>query len=91
MQDKFSDIHTRLMRKNYKPVPQWWFYLLLIIVVGLALVACQGFGGQLQLPFWGVLLAVLLSLFFTLAVGVIVATTNQVIRSSFLISSFLNY
>ncbi|XP_019179271.1 PREDICTED: oligopeptide transporter 5-like [Ipomoea nil] len=77
VQDKFSDIHTRLMRKNYKPVPQWWFYFLLVIVVGVALVACQGFGGQLQLPFWGVLLAVLLSLIFTLPVGVIVATTNQ--------------
>nr|GMD25604.1 oligopeptide transporter 5-like [Ipomoea batatas] len=66
-----------MMRKNYEPVPQWWFYLLLVIVVGVALVACQGFGGQLQLPFWGVLLAVLLSLFFTLPVGMIVATTNQ--------------
>lgn len=66
------------MRKNYDPVPQWWFYTLLLVVVSLALLACEGFGKQLQLPFWGILLAMVLALSFTLPVGVITATTNQV-------------
>lgn len=66
------------MKKNYDPVPQWWFYSILIIVVGLSLLACEGFGRQLQLPYWGVLLAVSLALVFTLPIGVITATTNQV-------------
>ncbi|XP_011016561.1 PREDICTED: oligopeptide transporter 1-like, partial [Populus euphratica] len=65
------------MKKNYEAVPQWWFYSLLIIVVALTLLTCEGFGKQLQLPYWGVLLAVGLALMFTLPVGVLAATTNQ--------------
>ena len=78
VQHKFEDVHTRLMKKNYDSVPQWWFYSLLIFVIGLAMLACEGFGKQLQLPYWGVLLAIFLALVFTLPIGVITATTNQV-------------
>lgn len=77
LRDKFGDVHTRLMKKNYDPVPQWWFYSILIVVIGLSLFACEGFGRQLQLPYWGVLLAISLALVFTLPIGVITATTNQ--------------
>ncbi|KAL6546883.1 OPT superfamily [Orobanche minor] len=76
-QDKFGDVHTRLMRRNYEPVPQWWFHTLLVLVIGLSLFACEGFGRQLQLPYWGVILAMALAFIFTLPVGVITATTNQ--------------
>lgn len=66
------------MKKNYEPVPQWWFYIVLVVVLGLAVFTCEGFGRQLQLPYWGILLAIVLALFFTLPIGVIQATTNQV-------------
>ncbi|KAK4754354.1 hypothetical protein SAY87_002458 [Trapa incisa] len=74
---KFEDVHTRIMKKNYDVVPQWWFYLLLAVNIALAMVACEGFGGQLQLPYWGVLLSIGLALFFMLPVGIIAATTNM--------------
>nr|GEX63100.1 oligopeptide transporter 5-like [Tanacetum cinerariifolium] len=74
--DKFGDVHTRIMKKNYDPVPQWWFYSILILVVGLALLTCEGFGGQLQLPYWGVLLGIGLALVFTLPIGVITANNK---------------
>ncbi|RVW87112.1 Oligopeptide transporter 1 [Vitis vinifera] len=77
LQDQFDDVHTRLMKKNYDPVPQWWFYTLLTLVIGLAMAACEGFNRQLQLPYWGILLAISLALLFILPVGVITATTNQ--------------
>ncbi|KAK8936034.1 Oligopeptide transporter 5 [Platanthera zijinensis] len=77
MQDKFGDVHTRLMKKNYPQVPQWWFYSILFLMIGLAIFAVEGFGKQLQLPYWGVLLAAGLALLFTLPIGVITATTNQ--------------
>lgn len=76
--DRHGDVHTRIMKKNYETVPNWWFYAVLIIVVGLAMLACEGFGKQLQLPYWGVLLSMSLAFFFTLPIGVIQATTNQV-------------
>lgn len=76
--DHLSDVHTRLMKKNYEQVPQWWFHAILLSMVGLSLYACVGFDQQLQLPWWGLLLACGIALFFTLPIGVIQATTNQV-------------
>ncbi|KAL6955704.1 OPT superfamily [Sarracenia purpurea var. burkii] len=92
-QHKFGDVHTRLMKKNYDVVPQWWFYLLLALVIGLTMLTCEGFGKQLQLPYWGVLLAISLALVFTLPIGVITATTNQVqysLHDHLLINWFLH-
>ncbi|KAM7269914.1 hypothetical protein ACFE04_029128 [Oxalis oulophora] len=77
LQGKGGDVHSRLMKKNYKALPQWWFQVLLVLVIILAMITCEGFGRQLQLPYWGVLLASALAFSFTLPVGVITATTNQ--------------
>jgi hypothetical protein len=65
------------MKKNYKEVPQWWFVAVLAASFVLALYACEGFGKQLQLPWWGLLLACAIAFTFTLPIGVILATTNQ--------------
>lgn len=73
-----GDVHTRIMKKNYEEVPQWWFHIILVIMLGLAMYCCEGFGKQLQLPWWGLLLACLIALFFTLPIGIITATTNMV-------------
>ncbi|XP_056159973.1 oligopeptide transporter 1-like [Syzygium oleosum] len=76
LQGHLGDVHTRLMKENYEVVPQWWFHIILILMVGLALWTCEGFDQQLQLPWWGVLLACAMALFFTLPIGIIAATTN---------------
>ncbi|XP_077236614.1 oligopeptide transporter 1-like [Tasmannia lanceolata] len=75
--DQIGDIHTRLMKKNYEAVPQWWFHLIFVVVFALSVLTCEGFGKQMQLPFWGVILACALALVFTLPIGIITATTNQ--------------
>ncbi|EOY11965.1 Oligopeptide transporter 5 [Theobroma cacao] len=75
--DNLTDVHTRLMKKNYEAVPQWWFHIILISIMVLSIIACEGFGKQLQLPWWGVLLACAIALFFTLPIGIIQATTNM--------------
>ncbi|PSS04477.1 Oligopeptide transporter like [Actinidia chinensis var. chinensis] len=73
---KKMDIHSRLM-KVYKPVPMWWFLVLLVVNVAAIFFACAHYNATLQLPWWGVLLACAIALFFTLPIGVIAATTNQ--------------
>ncbi|KDP39295.1 hypothetical protein JCGZ_01052 [Jatropha curcas] len=77
LKDQFTDVHTRLMKKNYEEVPQWWFVTILVISVALSLLAVEGFNKQLQLPWWGLLLACGIALFFTLPIGVVQATTNM--------------
>lgn len=74
--DTRPDIHTRLMRK-YPDIPQSWWTALLILSVGLSLMVCMVFKEQVQLPWWGLLLACVLAAVFTLPIGVITATTNQ--------------
>ncbi|XP_014502634.1 oligopeptide transporter 1 isoform X1 [Vigna radiata var. radiata] len=73
----FGDVHTRIMKKNYEQVPEWWFVSILVLMVVVALITCEGFHKQLQLPWWGVLMSLGIALVFTLPVGVIQATTNM--------------
>ncbi|MQL92607.1 hypothetical protein Taro_025249 [Colocasia esculenta] len=74
--DQRMDVHTRLMSK-YKQVPEWWFVAILLSNIALVLFACSYFNEQLQLPWWGVLLCCGIAFFFTLPIGIITATTNQ--------------
>lgn len=75
--EKKMDIHTRLMSK-YKQVPEWWFWCILVANISLTIFACEYYNEQLQLPWWGVLLACTIAIFFTLPIGIITAITNQV-------------
>ncbi|GFQ03068.1 oligopeptide transporter 5, partial [Phtheirospermum japonicum] len=75
--DVKMDVHTRIMTKNYEPVPDWWFHVLLLVVFCLSIFNVEGFDRQLQLPWWGLVMACVLALSFTLPVGIIKATTNH--------------
>lgn len=77
-QEKKMDVHTKLMRR-YKQVPEWWFICILVANIAVTIFACEYYIEQLQLPWWGVLLACAIAFFFTLPVGIITATTNQVL------------
>lgn len=64
--------------KVYKQVPMWWFHIILVLNLALIFFACFYYHETLQLPWWGVLLACAIAFVFTLPIGVIAATTNQV-------------
>ncbi|XP_062074647.1 oligopeptide transporter 7 isoform X1 [Humulus lupulus] len=74
--EKEMDIHTKLMAK-YKQVPEWWFIVILLVNIAATVFACEYYNDQLQLPWWGVLLACAIAFFFTLPIGIITAITNQ--------------
>ncbi|XP_014500748.1 oligopeptide transporter 2 [Vigna radiata var. radiata] len=71
-----EDIHTRLMKK-YKPIPNWWFHVTLLVSFLLALLLCTVMKDQVQMPWWGLIFAAGLALTFTLPISIITATTNQ--------------
>lgn len=77
--EKKMDIHTRLMSR-YRQVPEWWFWLILVVNIAATITACEYYNDQLQLPWWGVLLACAIAIVFTLPIGIITAITNQVIN-----------
>ncbi|KAL5557548.1 hypothetical protein UlMin_039784 [Ulmus minor] len=89
-QEKKMDVHTRLMRR-YKQVPEWWFMCLLLANIAATMFACQYYNDQLQLKWWGVLLACALAIFFTLPVGVIKATTNQMLGLNVITEYIIGY
>ncbi|TQD73034.1 hypothetical protein C1H46_041432 [Malus baccata] len=74
--EKKMDIHTRLMQR-YNQVPEWWFVIILLVNIAVTIFSCQYYIEQLQLPWWGVLLACAIAIVFTLPIGIITAITNQ--------------
>ncbi|KAK1432295.1 hypothetical protein QVD17_09190 [Tagetes erecta] len=70
------DIHTKLMRK-YKDIPSWWFHFIVVASFILSLVLCTFMRDQIQMPWWGLILACVMASGFTLPISIITATTNQ--------------
>ena len=64
--------------QRYKQVPEWWFWCILAINIGVTIFACEYYKDQLQLPWWGVLLACTVAIIFTLPIGILTAITNQI-------------
>ncbi|XP_042448121.1 oligopeptide transporter 5-like [Zingiber officinale] len=89
--EKFLDVHGRMMKANYAAVPQWWFHLLLLLVTALSIYTVEGFGRALQLPYWGLLLAMAMAFFFTLPIGIIAATTNTMPGINIIIEIVIGY
>ncbi|KAL1820061.1 hypothetical protein ACET3Z_014930 [Daucus carota] len=70
------DIHTRLMMA-YEQIPMWWFHVILVVNIVLIIFVCEYYKYELQLRWWGVLLACAIAITYTLPIGIIYATTNQ--------------
>ncbi|KAF9939363.1 hypothetical protein BGZ75_003655 [Mortierella antarctica] len=68
-----EDIHSRLMRV-YPEVPDWWYIFLFVVSLALSLVTCIVWE---FMPWWAVLLAMAIAIFFVLPVGIVQAVTNQ--------------
>ncbi|KAI8615472.1 OPT oligopeptide transporter protein-domain-containing protein, partial [Chytriomyces sp. MP71] len=69
-----NDIHCQLM-DAYDEVPDWWYYTLLLIMTVLGITVCEV--GGFSLPWWGVVIAVILALVSIIPIGTIQALTGQ--------------
>ena len=68
-----DDNHTKMMRK-YKEVPWWWYGILLLVMTGMSFGTVCGW--PTNLSWWALLVGLLISLAWTIPIGVIYATTN---------------
>ena len=71
------DVHARLMRR-YKEVPEWWFLILLVGSMAFSLLLSFVYRDEVQIPWWGMVMACALSCLLMLPIGVIQETTNRV-------------
>lgn len=68
-----EDIHTRLMRK-YSDAPNWWYGVLFLVMVAISLATVLAY--PTQLSWWAFIIAILISLVWTIPIGMVQATTN---------------
>lgn len=72
--DTKYDVHTRLM-KLYKKCPDWWYLALFLVMFALSIVTIEIW--PTELPVFGLIVALLIALFFIIPVGVLYAITNM--------------
>lgn len=69
-----EDVHKKLMAR-YKEVPDWWYLILFLIVFALSIVVIAVY--DTQLPVWGLIISLLISMVNFLPQGLLEAITNQ--------------
>ncbi|PVZ99543.1 hypothetical protein BB558_004469 [Smittium angustum] len=68
-----EDIHGHLMRR-YKSVPSWWYIILFTASIAMGLLVCESKG--VNLPWWGMFLAISVSAILLFPYGIVAAITN---------------
>lgn len=70
-----EDVHRRLMRA-YKEVPEWWYGLLTLVVLGLGILTTTYW--DTELPVWGFIVVCFgLAVLLIVPEGILQGTTNQ--------------
>lgn len=73
LKDK-PDVHLRLMRQNYKGIPEWWYGIVFLGSFGLAIATIRAW--NTEMPVWSLIVALLIAWVFLLPVGIIYSLTN---------------
>jgi len=60
---------------RYPEVPDWWYGIIFLINLGLAMFTCEYY--RIDLPWWAVIFAVLIAAIFLVPIGIITAVANQ--------------
>ncbi|KAG0042457.1 hypothetical protein BGZ83_000441 [Gryganskiella cystojenkinii] len=67
------DVHTKMM-KAYPEVPQWWYASFYVVMAALSIVCCHVY--NLQLPWWGLLVALAMGWIMTFPLCALYAITG---------------
>lgn len=77
-EDSQEDIHGKLMRR-YKAVPEWWYGIVFCIILGISMAFL--YVEKTGLPWWGLIISVLINLVLLLPIGLMQATCNITINT----------
>jgi hypothetical protein len=70
----FKDVHVEILERNYASVPRSWYWAVSLSMTALACYVVVVY--PLQLPLWGLFLAVSIAAIFLIPCGIILAVTN---------------
>ncbi|KAI8909028.1 OPT oligopeptide transporter protein-domain-containing protein [Gorgonomyces haynaldii] len=70
-----QDVHTKMMKK-YTKIPQLVYLSIFISMVGLSMFTVEYFQSDFQLKWWGILLAVGITMLFVVPIGIIRAISS---------------
>lgn len=73
-QKERPDVHLRLMRQNYKDIPEWWYGIVFLGAFALSIVTIRCW--NTEMPVWSLIIALLIAFVFLLPVGIIYSLTN---------------
>ncbi|UPK92172.1 hypothetical protein LCI18_003107 [Fusarium solani-melongenae] len=76
-----EDIHGRLMRA-YKPVPIWWYGGVFAALIGISMAFL--YVENTQLPWWGLIISILLNIVLLIPIGLMKATCNITVNTGVL-------
>lgn len=71
--EDMDDVHTKMMKK-YPVTPDWWYLVLLVVMLGLSFATIYGW--PTHLTWWALIIAFLIAGVWILPIGMIAATTN---------------
>lgn len=69
-----ADIHARLMSR-YAQVPDWWYLVIFLVMFAFGVICIKVW--EVDLPVWGLVLALAVAFFYIIPIGMIQAITNQ--------------
>lgn len=83
------DVHFRLMKQNYRGIPEWWYAVLFLVAFALSVVTVRCW--PTEMPVWSLVLAIIILAVFLIPVGVIYALTNINIGLNVLAEFIIGY
>lgn len=86
--DGFHDPFSRSMMK-YKEVPEWWFAIILVISIVLAILCVKVYPADV--PVWGIFFALAMNLVFLIPLSLVYATTGFSFGLNVLVELIVGY
>ncbi|KAH7166496.1 OPT oligopeptide transporter protein-domain-containing protein [Dactylonectria macrodidyma] len=79
--DDAEDIHGKLMHA-YKAVPEWWYAVIFAILLGISMAFIYVY--DTGLPWWGLIISVLINVVLLIPIGLMKATCNVTVNTGVL-------
>ncbi|KAF9029865.1 OPT oligopeptide transporter protein-domain-containing protein [Rhodocollybia butyracea] len=83
-----ADIHARLM-SHYPQVPEWWYTAIFVLMFIFGCIAIEVW--ETQFPVGYFILALIISFFYTVPIGIIQAITNQQVALNVITELIIGY